>query len=86
MDPWDSADHSSRSSGGCGSPVVKVLNHGRHVMSSSPAPLKTHRDLGLNPGEGMDVCKYIEPMLHGGTQNSCRAANPLVGLVEGDER
>ncbi|GFT29711.1 uncharacterized protein TNCV_4891261 [Trichonephila clavipes] len=28
---------------GCGSPVVKVSDHGRHVMSSSPGPLKTHR-------------------------------------------
>ncbi|GFW93702.1 uncharacterized protein TNCV_4542291 [Trichonephila clavipes] len=26
---------------GRGSPVVKVSDHGRHVMSSSPAPLKT---------------------------------------------
>ncbi|GFW11386.1 hypothetical protein TNCV_3809061 [Trichonephila clavipes] len=27
----------------CGSPVVKVSDHGRHVMSSSPVPLKTRR-------------------------------------------
>ncbi|GFU20667.1 hypothetical protein TNCV_3176111 [Trichonephila clavipes] len=27
---------------GCGSPVIKVSDHGRHVMSSSPVPLKTH--------------------------------------------
>ncbi|GFS74295.1 hypothetical protein TNCV_3279871 [Trichonephila clavipes] len=27
---------------GCGSPVVKVSDHGWHVMSSSPVPLKTH--------------------------------------------
>ncbi|GFX94796.1 uncharacterized protein TNCV_2378691 [Trichonephila clavipes] len=26
---------------GCGSPVVKVSNHDRHVMSSIPVPLKT---------------------------------------------
>ncbi|GFV12992.1 hypothetical protein TNCV_3175271 [Trichonephila clavipes] len=26
----------------CGSSVVKVSDHGRHVMSSSPVPLKTH--------------------------------------------
>ncbi|GFW56249.1 uncharacterized protein TNCV_1877691 [Trichonephila clavipes] len=26
---------------GCGSLVVKVSDHGRHVMSSSPEPLKT---------------------------------------------
>ncbi|GFV15569.1 uncharacterized protein TNCV_4835951 [Trichonephila clavipes] len=28
---------------GCGSPVVKVSDHGKHVMSSSPVPLKTRR-------------------------------------------
>ncbi|GFV57165.1 hypothetical protein TNCV_4976421 [Trichonephila clavipes] len=28
---------------GCGSPVVKVSDHSRHVMSSSPEPLKTRR-------------------------------------------
>ncbi|GFU29697.1 MAM and LDL-receptor class A domain-containing protein 1 [Trichonephila clavipes] len=28
---------------GCGSPVVKVSDHGRHVMSSSPVSLKTLR-------------------------------------------
>ncbi|GFW57358.1 hypothetical protein TNCV_542721 [Trichonephila clavipes] len=29
--------------GGCGSPVVKVSDHVRHVMSSSPILLKTRR-------------------------------------------
>ncbi|GFV38902.1 uncharacterized protein TNCV_192701 [Trichonephila clavipes] len=28
---------------GCGSPMVKVSDHGRHVMSSSSVPLKTRR-------------------------------------------
>ncbi|GFU31860.1 uncharacterized protein TNCV_1111261 [Trichonephila clavipes] len=28
---------------GCGSPVVKASNHGRHVMRSIPVPLKTRR-------------------------------------------
>ncbi|GFW97439.1 uncharacterized protein TNCV_4991151 [Trichonephila clavipes] len=28
---------------GCGSPVVKVSDHGRNIMSSSPVRLKTHR-------------------------------------------
>ncbi|GFS81117.1 uncharacterized protein TNCV_1223801 [Trichonephila clavipes] len=28
---------------GCGSPVVRVSDHGRYVMSSSPVPLKTRR-------------------------------------------
>ncbi|GFW78997.1 uncharacterized protein TNCV_214301 [Trichonephila clavipes] len=35
--------HFHRGVGGCGSPVVKVSDHGRHVMSSSPVPLKTRR-------------------------------------------
>ncbi|GFX47583.1 uncharacterized protein TNCV_3016021 [Trichonephila clavipes] len=26
---------------GCGSPAVKISDHGRHVTSSSPIPLKT---------------------------------------------
>ncbi|GFV16739.1 hypothetical protein TNCV_4419261 [Trichonephila clavipes] len=34
---------SSGSRKGCGSPVVKVSDHGRHVMSSIPAPLKACR-------------------------------------------
>ncbi|GFU73128.1 hypothetical protein TNCV_1354191 [Trichonephila clavipes] len=29
---------------GCVSPVIKVWDHGRHVMSSSPVPLKTRRE------------------------------------------
>ncbi|GFX19755.1 uncharacterized protein TNCV_2076621 [Trichonephila clavipes] len=29
--------------GGCGSLVIMVSNHGRHVMSSIPVPLKTRR-------------------------------------------
>ncbi|GFT69583.1 uncharacterized protein TNCV_1298171 [Trichonephila clavipes] len=33
----------SRCRSGCGSPVVKVSDHGRHVMRSSPVPLKTRR-------------------------------------------
>ncbi|GFU25947.1 uncharacterized protein TNCV_5104461 [Trichonephila clavipes] len=28
---------------GCGSPVVNISDHGRHVMSSSPVPLNNHR-------------------------------------------
>ncbi|GFT40612.1 uncharacterized protein TNCV_3007871 [Trichonephila clavipes] len=34
---------SGAETGDCGSPVVKVSYHGRHVMSSSPVPLKTRR-------------------------------------------
>ncbi|GFX05621.1 uncharacterized protein TNCV_3435251 [Trichonephila clavipes] len=28
---------------GCGNPMVEVSDHGRHIMSSSPVPLKTRR-------------------------------------------
>ncbi|GFW49941.1 hypothetical protein TNCV_2315231 [Trichonephila clavipes] len=35
--------HDFRYQIGCGSPVVKVFDHDRHIMSSSPVPLKTHR-------------------------------------------
>ncbi|GFW06826.1 hypothetical protein TNCV_3289261 [Trichonephila clavipes] len=34
----------------------------------------------------MDVCKCIVPLWHGGTQNSSRAASPLVMLVKGEDR
>ncbi|GFW08201.1 hypothetical protein TNCV_956321 [Trichonephila clavipes] len=34
----------------------------------------------------MDVCKCIVPLQHRCTLNSCRAASPLVRLVEGKER
>ncbi|GFV01993.1 uncharacterized protein TNCV_3161831 [Trichonephila clavipes] len=36
-------DSSLASRWGCGSPVVRVSDHGRYVMSSSPVPLKTRR-------------------------------------------
>ncbi|GFY24375.1 hypothetical protein TNCV_1014241 [Trichonephila clavipes] len=39
---------------GCGNPVVKVLDHGRPVMSSNLVPLKTRR-----VGEPMHV-KSVE--------------------------
>ncbi|GFY24360.1 uncharacterized protein TNCV_1014091 [Trichonephila clavipes] len=42
--------------------------------------------LGSNPGEDMDVCKCIVHLRHGSTLSSHRAANPLVRLVEGEER
>ncbi|GFV13965.1 uncharacterized protein TNCV_524421 [Trichonephila clavipes] len=34
----------------------------------------------------MAVCKCIVPLRHEGNLNSRRAANPLVRLVEGEER
>ncbi|GFX20626.1 uncharacterized protein TNCV_4269581 [Trichonephila clavipes] len=33
----------SKQQEGCGSPVIEVSDDGRHVMSSSPVPLKNHR-------------------------------------------
>ncbi|GFY19589.1 hypothetical protein TNCV_4647611 [Trichonephila clavipes] len=32
---------------GCGSPAIKVSDHDKYVMSSSPVPLKTHRNEDL---------------------------------------
>ncbi|GFW54004.1 uncharacterized protein TNCV_3828121 [Trichonephila clavipes] len=40
---FDFIHQAPNESKGCGSPVVKVSDHGRHVMSSSPVPLKTRR-------------------------------------------
>ncbi|GFV42949.1 uncharacterized protein TNCV_629621 [Trichonephila clavipes] len=39
---WCPLDPCSKARG-CGSLVVKVTDHGRHVMNSSPVPLKTRR-------------------------------------------
>ncbi|GFS71432.1 hypothetical protein TNCV_5051361 [Trichonephila clavipes] len=46
---------------GCGSSVVKVSDHDRHVMSSSPVPLKTRRvgqrcTLNLSRAEASSRC------------------------------
>ncbi|GFS61362.1 hypothetical protein TNCV_3105501 [Trichonephila clavipes] len=46
--------------GSCGSPVVKVSDDGRHVMSSSPVPIKTRRvgercKLNLSRGPSVGV-------------------------------
>ncbi|GFW50175.1 hypothetical protein TNCV_4695931 [Trichonephila clavipes] len=42
--------------------------------------------LGLNPGEGMAVCKCTTPLRHVDTLNSRRAACPFVRLGKGEER
>ncbi|GFT06048.1 hypothetical protein TNCV_1594801 [Trichonephila clavipes] len=42
---------------GCGSPVNKVSDHERHVMSSSPVPLKTRR-IGMHVDHA-DILKKI---------------------------
>ncbi|GFW40450.1 ig domain-containing protein [Trichonephila clavipes] len=39
----DVMDQHPQKSEGSGSPVVKASDHGKHVMSLSPAPLKTRR-------------------------------------------
>ncbi|GFX78497.1 uncharacterized protein TNCV_1295631 [Trichonephila clavipes] len=36
-------NHSWKENRGCGRPMVKVSDHGRHVISSSRVPLKTRR-------------------------------------------
>ncbi|GFW40333.1 uncharacterized protein TNCV_1018911 [Trichonephila clavipes] len=40
---WNVNHEMTRMTWGCGSPVVKISDHGRHVMSSSPVPSKTRR-------------------------------------------
>ncbi|GFX54133.1 uncharacterized protein TNCV_2337691 [Trichonephila clavipes] len=61
---------------GCGSPVVKVSNHGRHVMSSIPVPLKTRRvgqrcTLNLSRAEASSRwCGVV--VRRGGCQLRCR--------------
>ncbi|GFU35402.1 hypothetical protein TNCV_3640991 [Trichonephila clavipes] len=44
--------------------------------------------LGLdsNPGENMDVCKFIVPSRYGVTLNNRRVPSPLVRLMDGEER
>ncbi|GFS92633.1 uncharacterized protein TNCV_1160841 [Trichonephila clavipes] len=40
---WELNTEGFVSGWGCGSPVAKVSDHGRHVMTSSPVLLKTRR-------------------------------------------
>ncbi|GFX29382.1 hypothetical protein TNCV_3997581 [Trichonephila clavipes] len=58
---------------------------GRRANRPPPCSLLA-TGLGSNPGEGMDICKCIEPLQYGGTLNSCRAACSLVRLVEEEKR
>ncbi|GFY10504.1 uncharacterized protein TNCV_2565321 [Trichonephila clavipes] len=68
-------DHSE----GCGSPVVKVSNHGRHVMSSIQVPLKTRRvgqrcTLNLSRAETSSRwCGVV--VRRGGCQLKCRPSH-----------
>ncbi|GFV76977.1 hypothetical protein TNCV_690471 [Trichonephila clavipes] len=56
---------------GCNSPVVKVSNHGRHVINSSPVPLKT-RPVGercsLNPSRAQTSSRGVV-VRRGGTSS-----------------
>ncbi|GFY10261.1 uncharacterized protein TNCV_2629401 [Trichonephila clavipes] len=59
-----------------GSPVVKVSDHGRHVMSSSPVPLKTRRVgqrcmLNLSRAETSSLLCDVEVRRGGGCQLRC---------------
>ncbi|GFV42677.1 hypothetical protein TNCV_840321 [Trichonephila clavipes] len=63
-------------------PGVYARTHATHARWKTTGTW----DLDSNPGEDMDVCKCIVPLRHGGTRKSRRAANPLVRLVEGEER
>ncbi|GFT93015.1 hypothetical protein TNCV_2500311 [Trichonephila clavipes] len=57
---------------GCGSSVIKVSDQGRHVMSSSPVPLKSHRvekgaisNLAINFYPHMARGRYFKPKGNG---------------------
>ncbi|GFU55374.1 uncharacterized protein TNCV_200361 [Trichonephila clavipes] len=60
----------------CGNPVVKVSDHGRHVMSLIPVPLKTRRvgkrcNLNLSRAEmSTSWCGVV--VRRGGCQLRCR--------------
>ncbi|PRD29450.1 UNVERIFIED_CONTAM: hypothetical protein NCL1_29385 [Trichonephila clavipes] len=70
----------------CGSPVVKVSNHDRHVMSSSPVPLKTRRVgqrymLNLSRAEtSSSWCGVV--VRRGGCQLRCRPCH--LTMVQND--
>ncbi|GFX76924.1 uncharacterized protein TNCV_2257871 [Trichonephila clavipes] len=58
---------------GCGSPVVKVPDHGRHVMSSSPVPLKTRRvgqRCTLNPPRAQTFTRWCGVVVRRGGASS----------------
>ncbi|GFT09471.1 uncharacterized protein TNCV_5063111 [Trichonephila clavipes] len=70
---------------GCGSPVVKILDHDRHVISSSP--LKTHRvreRCTLNLSRARTSSRWCGVVVsRGWCQLSCRLRHLTV--VEKDE-
>ncbi|GFU86679.1 uncharacterized protein TNCV_2880991 [Trichonephila clavipes] len=61
---------------GCGSPVVRVSDHGRYVMSSSPVPLKTRRvgqRCTLNLSRAQTSSRWCGVVVRrGGCQLRCR--------------
>ncbi|GFU73557.1 uncharacterized protein TNCV_3359971 [Trichonephila clavipes] len=65
--------------GGCGSTVVKVSDHGRHVRSLIPVPLKTHRvgerfTLNLSRAETSSRCENFIPL------HSVKARNRIINF------
>ncbi|GFW84031.1 hypothetical protein TNCV_1662001 [Trichonephila clavipes] len=61
---------------GCGSPVVQVSDQGRHVMSSSPEPLKTRRvgqrcTLNLSRAETSSRCILMSSTISSGCFQCC---------------
>ncbi|GFV19065.1 uncharacterized protein TNCV_3222841 [Trichonephila clavipes] len=57
----------------CGNTVVKVLDHGRHVMSSSPVPLKTRRvgqRCTLNLSKAETSCRWCSVVVRRGGASS----------------
>ncbi|GFY01448.1 tigger transposable element-derived protein 1 [Trichonephila clavipes] len=70
--------------GGCGSPVVKVSNHDRHVMSSIPVPLKTRRvgqRCTLNLSRAETSSRWCGVVVRRGGASS----DGVVGLGDNDE-
>ncbi|GFU56993.1 uncharacterized protein TNCV_1778671 [Trichonephila clavipes] len=62
-----------------------VINSSRKLDACVKAKVQGDQGLGSNLGEGMDVCKCIVPLRHGGTLDSRQASRPLVRLVEEEE-
>ncbi|GFS61232.1 uncharacterized protein TNCV_3104821 [Trichonephila clavipes] len=73
---------------GCDSPVVKVSDHGRHVMNSSPVALKTRRvgercTLNLSRAQtSFRKCGVV--VRRGGCQLRCRPRH-LTMVLQNDE-
>ncbi|GFW79411.1 hypothetical protein TNCV_2478181 [Trichonephila clavipes] len=72
-------------------PTVKGLMQDKSDQTPSLHAVVSDADCGA-VGTGFEsrrrhgVCKCIVPLRQGGTLNSRRAASPLVGLLEGEER